>query len=173
MTLTAWFPIHKGKEIFTAKTDSGYVGCFATDKYLSFTKEFFDKPLAAANAARKLKKEVLTGKNVTTVKPVTHAVTKKKQTSKKPLKLTGSLYTVEQRESMPLLSFQEVWVVTKGDEYVRDCLNQEKKILASFTKDREKAKRFKDHEGAARIVRVLKGTLGPGFDLKRFYIRLD
>ena len=47
------------KEIFTAKTDKGFVGCFRTDKGVFFTSEVFTKALMAANAARKLKKELV------------------------------------------------------------------------------------------------------------------
>ena len=52
-------------------------------------------------------------------------------------------------------------------------LNQKKKQLVAFTSDREKAKRFKSHEEACRIMRTLKGVVGPGFNLTRFYIKLD
>jgi len=73
---------------------------------------------------------------------------------------------------MPLLSFQEVWVIVRGEEYVSDCLNKEKKKLVSFTSERDKAKYFADHEKAKMTMRVLKGVVGPGFDLKRFFIQL-
>jgi len=74
---------------------------------------------------------------------------------------------------MPLLSFKEVWILSRGDEYVLDCLNKEKKLLCSYTSDKQKAKRFKDYEEAARIGRVLKSSVGPGFDCSRFWLRLD
>ena len=56
MSFTAWFPSIENKEFFTAKTDSGYIGCIKTDKCIVLTKEVYDKPLVAANAARKLNK---------------------------------------------------------------------------------------------------------------------
>ena len=46
------------KKIFTAKTDYGFVGCCRIDQGIVFTAESFPKALAAANAARKLKKEL-------------------------------------------------------------------------------------------------------------------
>ena len=170
---TAWFPSTEGKDVFTAKTDSGYVGCVRTNECLVMTVDFFEKPLAAANAARKLKKQINTNSSLTTVQQETKKQIKFKQKAKTPLKLTGRLYTTEQAEAMPLLRFQEVWVITHGDEFVSDCLNVEKKRLVSFTKDREKAKRFKDHEDAKRVMRTLKSVVGPGFDLLRYFIRVD
>jgi hypothetical protein len=65
-----------------------------------------------------------------------------------------------------------LWVIVRGEEYVSDCLNKEKKKLVSFTSERESAKYFVDHEKAKMTMRVLKGVVGPGFDLKRFFIQL-
>lgn len=172
MTFTVEFP-KTDKDVFTAKVDGRYVGCFQTDNSLTMTTEFYEKPLAAANAARKLKKEMSfagSGKAVTTV------IKKQKKTktkTKKSVKLTGRLYTADEVTALPLLSFQEVWIVTRGEEYVRDCLNQEKKQLVSMTKDKEKAKRFKSHEDALRAARVLKGCVGPGFSITRYWINLN
>ena len=54
--ITVWLPEDEAREVFTAKTDSGYVGCVKTDKCMIMTKEYYDKPLVAANAARRLNK---------------------------------------------------------------------------------------------------------------------
>tara|TARA_R100001509_G_scaffold124934_1_gene78487 strand:- start:611 stop:1129 length:519 start_codon:yes stop_codon:yes gene_type:complete len=169
--LTVWLPDSKGKEVYTAKTDSGYVGCVETNECFLMTNKFFDKPLEAANAARKLKKQMKDKGSLTPVvkvKPV-----KSKTKLKSHVKLTGCLYTQYDIEAMPLLSFQEIWVITHPEGYVRDCLNKKKRQLVAYTPDREKAKRFKDHEEASRIMRTLKGVVGPGFNLNRFYIKTE
>ncbi len=169
---TVWIPEAKGKDVFTAKSDSGYVGCVRTPEYTLLTSEVFEKPLVAANAARKLKKSFGVPSKDKEGKKVKYVAPKKTKT-KSRVKLAGKLYSNDEREAMPLLSFQEVWVISRGDEYVLDCLNKEKKILCSYTKDKQKAKRFKDYEAALRVSKVLKGSVGPGFDTTRFWLRLD
>ncbi len=170
--ITVWLPENEKRDVFTAKTDSGYVGCVRTDKCMIMTKEYFDKPLVAANAARKLNKTLKeTGLIQETVKVKTEKF--KKTESKSGCKLTGRLYTDEQRSNMPLLSFREVWVISREDEYVLDCLNVKKKLLCSYTKNREKAKRFKDFEEAQRISRTLKGVCGPGFSISRYWLKVS
>tara|TARA_Y100000361_G_scaffold145765_2_gene155412 strand:- start:100 stop:618 length:519 start_codon:yes stop_codon:yes gene_type:complete len=169
--LTVWLPESNGKEVFTAKTDSGYVGCVQTNECFLMTTKFFDKPLEAANAARRLKKQMKEKGSLTATVQV--KTVKDKTKLKSHVKLTGRLYTQYDTEAMPLLSFQEIWVLTHPKGYVYDCLNQKKKQLVAFTSDREKAKRFKSHEEACRIMRTLKGVVGPGFNLTRFYIKLD
>ena len=54
--ITVWLPEDEAREVFTAKTDSGYVGCVKTDGCMIMTTEHYAKPLIAANAARKLNK---------------------------------------------------------------------------------------------------------------------
>ena len=170
--ITVWLPENEKRDVFTAKTDSGYVGCVKTDKCTIMTKEHYDKPLVAANAARKLNKTLReSGLIQETVKVKTEKL--RKTDTKLECKLTGRLYTDEQRSSMPLLSFREVWIVTRNDEYVLDCLNTDKKLLCSYTKDKQKAKRFKDFEEAQRISRTLKGVCGPGFDISRYWLKLS
>ena len=71
---------------------------------------------------------------------------------------------------MPLLKFQEVWVITKGDTYVRDYLDKQKQSLVTYTTERGKAKIYKDHEEAKMNMRVLKNLIGPGFNLMRFFV---
>jgi hypothetical protein len=170
--VTIWLPENENREVFTAKTDSGYVGCVKMDKCTIMTREFFEKPLVAANAARKLSKTLKeNGLVKETVKVKTQKV---KETKPKTLgKLTGKLFTDEQRCNMPLLSFQEVWVVTRENEYVLDCLNTEKKLLCSYTDDRQAAKRFKDYEEARRVSTTLKGVVGPGFNISRYWLKVS
>jgi len=173
MTLTIWLPSTEGRDVFTAKTDSGYLGCFKSQDYLVMTPNFFTKPLEAANAARRLKKKMQSSSTIKAVTKVTKKSSKIKQNNKRQVKLTGRLYTVEETQKMPLLRFQEIWVVTHGDDYVADCLNTEKKQLVSFTPNKEKAKKFKDHEEAKRAMNTLKGVVGPGFNLMRYWVRVD
>jgi|TARA_X000001036_G_scaffold98939_3_gene91944 hypothetical protein len=172
MSFTAWFPSIENKEFFTAKTDSGYIGCIKTDKCIVLTKEVYDKPLVAANAARKLNKTLKQDGAIKEVKKVQTA-TNKKTNNQSKVKLSGKLYTEEERNNMPLLSLKEVWVVTRHGEFVEDCLNQEKKLLCSYTKHRQKAKRFKSHEEALRTARTLKSVIGPGFDISRYWLKLS
>jgi hypothetical protein len=162
------------KEIFTAKTDDGFVGCFRTDKGIFFTSEAFASALPAANAARRLKKEVVVKEKVkVTVKQSKPKSKKSSFKSKTKVKFPSRLYVSEEVEQMPLLSFREVWVITKGDEFVSDALNAEQKYLVKLDPKREKAKLFSCHEEAKRVMKVLKGTVGPGFDLKRFFVSYD
>ena len=177
------------KEIFTAKTDLGFVGCCRIDQGIVFTSEVFPKALVAANAARRLKKELNTGTKPTlkAVSEVTKKPTasKKNQKSVKPLKQKGTkrskksltyactLYTAEEIETMPLLSFREVWVITRYGDYVSDALNHEKKRLVAYCGTKESAKPYGCHEEAKRVMRTLKGVVGPGFNLQRFFVRID
>ena len=73
----------------------------------------FDKPLVAANAARKLQKNFCAPEVAKEGKKVKYVTTKKTNT-KSTVKLTGKLYSNDEREAMPLLSFQEVWVILVG-----------------------------------------------------------
>lgn len=158
------------KTIFTAKTENGFVGCVRKDEYICLTASVYDSVLKAANGARSLEKKLRDNKVV-----VTPAKDKKIQittkTKKKKVSYSEKLYTLTETQAMPLLSFQEVWVIIKGDEYVSDCLNNSKKRLVAYTRDKDKAKYFTDHEKAKMTMRVLKGVVGPGFDLKRFFIQ--
>lgn len=163
------------KEIFTAKTDDGFVGCFRLENGIFFTAEVFSKALPAANAARKLKKELGTKEALVKKSAVVKsAKAKKSKKLLKPLGLGGKLYSLDETSDMPLLSFKEVWIIKRYEnEFVSDALNQEKKKLVAYSADKENALRFDCHEEAKRIMRVLKGTVGPGFNLQRFFIRVD
>ena len=173
MNLNLWAPENEGKEVFTAKTEKGYVGCVKTEQCLLMTIKFFDKPLQAANAARRLKKQLKEKGSLSlpAVTTTTKKAVKNKTKLKSQVKLTGRLYTQPDIEAMPLLSFQEVWVLTHPKGYVSDSLNKEKKRLVAFTNERDKAQRFHDHEEAKRMMRILKGVVGPGFNLLRFYVK--
>ena len=178
------------KEIFTAKSDHGFVGCCRIEQGIAFTAESFPKALAAANAARKLKKELSTSSKQTVVEspsvkkqptaPKTPAVTvtapkhkKKKAAKKHKNTYVGTLYTSDEVEKMPLLCFQEIWVITHYDDYVSDALNADKKRLVAYCKVKEQAKTFRNHEDAKKIMLTLKATVGPGFNLQRFFVRTD
>jgi len=169
MPTTIFLPLDDSKEFFTAKTDSGYVGCYRSTEAIVITTDVFDKPLPAANAARRMKKKIETKTKIQTVKKVTQTKTVTIKKSKNPVKLQTKLFTAAQAETMPLLKFREVWVITHKDEFVSDCMNAEKKRLVAFTKEKERAKRFYDHEIAKRSMRTLKGVVGPGFGLIRFF----
>ena len=160
------------KPIFTARTeDNLYVGCFRVDDGMFITAESFDSALPAANAARKLlKKFTLTKKFESNFKQNKKKNKNSSMKNKKQLRYRGRLFTSDEVDRMPLLKFREVWVIIKGDEFVSDALNQEKKKLVEFVPTRENARFFTCHEEAKRIMRVLKSTVGPGFDLKRFFI---
>jgi hypothetical protein len=162
------------KDVFTAKTDKGYVGCIRTQVCFYFTTEVFSNALQAANAARKLRKNLSTQKETpNAVKPKTLTKSKKSgEKLKKTVVYPDRLYTQAEVEAMPLLRFREVWIILHGDEYVADCLNYEKKELVKYAKDQKKAKLFACHEGAKNTMRTLRGVIGPGFDLRRLFIRV-
>lgn len=178
------------KEIFTAKSDHGFVGCCRIEQGIAFTAESFPKALAAANAARRLKKELNASSKQAVVAsqstkkqptaPKTPAVTvtapkhkKKKKAKKDKSSYVGTLYTSDEVEKMPLLRFQEIWVITHYGDYVSDALNKDRKRLVAYCQVKEQAKPFKNHEDAKRIMRTLKATVGPGFNLQRFFVRTD
>jgi len=160
-------PVDKKKEIFTAKVDGSYVGCVRTEEYVCFTLEKFDTALKAANKARNLQRNLKT-KSENKISSITVKTTSEK--TEKKVAYTQKLYTLAETEAMPLLRFQEVWVITRENLYVRDCLDQKNKRLVRYTPDKEKAKHYSDHEEAKMTMRVLKGVVGPGFDLKRFFV---
>lgn len=159
------------KEIFTAKTDDGYVGCFRLDKGIFFTSDFYTSALTAANAARKLKKNLVQEDKIKVTVKTKQTKTKKSSLKKRNnVKYPWRLFTSDEVDRMPLLRFREVWIIIKGDEFVSDALNKEKKKIVELTRKKDQAKIFDCHEEAKRIMRVLKSTVGPGFDLKRFFI---
>ena len=166
---TLSFKIDDRKEIFTAKTDAGYVGCVKEANYVCFTVEVFDSALKAANKARSLQKE-LRGKNGEKTKSLNTNVKKASKKPKKKVACSQKLYTLAETEAMPLLRFQEVWVITRENLYVLDCLDKENKRLVRYTPNKDKAKYYNDHEEAKMTMRVLKSVVGPGFDLMRFFV---
>lgn len=163
----------KGKEVFTAKTENGYVGCVRMTGGVCFTVDVFSSALEAANKARSLKRllEQPAAQECKETKKNTEEIKKcvVKKTVKK-VALRSRLYTLDETKAMPLLRFQEVWVIIKDSMYVSDCLDKERRNLVSYTSNKEKALYFTCHEKAKMTMRVLKGTIGPGFDLKRFFI---
>lgn len=163
----------KDKEVFTAKTEEGYVGCVRLASGVCFTEVVYQSALEAANKARNLKRLLETPKTqeCKETKKKTEE-TKKcvvKKTNKKVV-FKSRLYTLDETKAMPLLRFQEVWVIIKDSMYVSDCLDAERRNLVSYTSSKDKALYFTCHEKAKSMMRVLKGVVGPGFDLKRFFI---
>jgi len=172
-------PLDSKKEVFTAKCDGGYLGCIRIDDIIAITSDKYDKPLQAANAARKLKKQVSKIDSTTYVeaensvkKEVVKALNKSPD-SKRSLVLSLELYTHEEMQALSHLHWKEVWLITKEGEFVSDCLNKQAKRLVAFTGESKKAKRFEDHEDAKRTMRILKGVVGPGFGLVRQYAKVQ
>jgi len=173
----------QGREIFTAKVNGFYVGCVRFEHGICITEDLCDTGLAAANKARHLKKqlfkyesvvlktEMLKKKDNTHVNTQIYKRTRKPTTRNKKVSCYRDLYTFAETKEMPLLKFKEVWVVTKGNSFVSDCLNSRTKKLVTLTPQKNKAKYFYSHEEARNIMNVLKDTVGPGFNLKRFFIK--
>jgi hypothetical protein len=165
-------PTEAAKDVFTAKTDQGYVGCVQADVCFYFTAEVFTSALQAANAARKLRKEISVkwGKD-TEEEPKTLTKSKKgSKKTKKKVRYLNRLYTQAEVETMPLLRFREVWIILRDGAYVSDCLNFEKKELVNYSKNVEGAKLFSRHEDAKSIMKTLQGVIGPRFKLMRMYV---
>ena len=137
------------------------------------TVEVYSSALEAANKARSLKRQLELPKAQECKETKKNAEETKKCVVKKTVKkvaLGSRLYTLDETKVMPLLRFQEVWVIIKDSMYVSDCLDTERRNLVSYTSNRDKALYFTCHEKAKNTMRVLKGVVGPGFDLKRFFI---
>jgi hypothetical protein len=163
----------RDKDIFTAKTEEGYVGCVRMSAGVCLTIEVFSSALEAANKARSLKRQLELPKpqECRETQKKTEEIKKcvVKKTNKK-VAFKSVLYTFDETKVMPLLRFQEVWVIIKDSMYVSDCLDKERRNLVSYTSDKEEALHFTCHEKAKMTMRVLKGAIGPGFDLKRFFV---
>lgn len=163
-------PAEVTKEIFTAKAGGEYVGCVRMVDYICFTAETFDSALKAANKARNLKR-LLSQQNGT--QPEKKSVPTKSPSIKVKKKVVyhQRLFSLPEIKVMPLLRFKEVWVILKGNQYVSDCLNKKEKKLVSYSAERSEAKLFKYHDEAKSMITTLKGVLGPGFELARFFIQ--
>lgn len=169
MTSTIQMPEDTSKEVFTAKSDEGYLGCCRANDLIHITSEVYKTPLMAANAARKLKKNLTTERDKAPAK----AESLPKRKKKPSVKLSAELYTTEQVQAMPLLKFNEVWVITKGYDYVSDCINKETKKIVEYSPNRSEAKCFADHVTAKRAMTTLKGVVGPGFGLLRYFVKTE
>ena len=168
-------PATPAKDVFTAKTEKGYVGCVRTELCCFFTLESFSNALQAANAARSLRKKLTAPQASPNLSSFAKSTKLKKSSgrSKKPVTWQNRLYTLAEVETMPLLRFKEVWIILHRDEYVADCLNYEKKQLVTYTPAKNKARLFSCHEEAKSTMRTLRGVVGPGFDLMRMFIQLQ
>jgi len=162
-------PAEVTKEIFTAKTGEKYVGCVRMVDYICFTAETFDSALKAANKARNLKR-LLSQQSGTQPQKKSVPTEGSSVKVKKKVVYHQRLFSLPEIEVMPLLRFKEVWVILKDNQYVSDCLNKEEKKLVSYSAKRSEAKLFKYHDDAKSMVTTLKGVLGPGFELTRFFI---
>ena len=167
-------PAAPTKDVFTAKTEKGYVGCVRTELCWFFTLESFSNALQAANAARSLRKKLTAPQASPNLSSFAKSTKLKKSSgrSKKPVTWQNRLYTLAEVETMPLLRFKEVWIILHGGEYVADCLNHEKKQLVKYTSSKDKARLFPCHEAAKSTMRTLRGVVGPGFDLMRMFIQV-
>ncbi len=173
----------KDREIFTAKVNGSYVGCVRFEYGICIAEDLCDTGLAAANKARHMKKqlfkyesvmsktETLKEKDNTCVTTQIHKRTRKPITRNNKVSCYRDLYTFAETKEMPLLKFKEVWVVTQGNSFVSDCLNSRTKKLVTLSPHKNKAKYFYSHEEAKNIMNVLKDTVGPGFNLQRFFIK--
>lgn len=165
--LNANILVDQNKTVWTTKVEGGYVGCVKTNNYVCFTVEIFDSALKAANRARNLEKNLKNNNTEDNIKNIKISGKTKKNKVTYPRKL----YTLGETQTMPLLRFQEVWVITKDDSFVSNCLDQKNKTLVTYTKSREEAKFYKDHEIAKMNMRTLKNVVGPGFNLMRLFIK--
>jgi hypothetical protein len=166
------FPLTEIKEIFTAKTDGGYVGCIGTPLCIHITVDLFDNALKAANAARALNKQ-LNKKRLWSKSPENNCPKKTKKSSRSHKKQVGwqnRFYTLAEVENMPLLRFKEIWVILKDNKYVYDSLNHKEKKLFSLTPSSSQAQYFTSHETARCTMLTLRGVVGPGFKLMRMFI---
>lgn len=142
--------------------------------YVALTLKEYPSALQAANAARSLQRSL----RLTTNEPKQKTERPKpKQTRSKATKskiaYSSRVFTTVEAEAMPHLRFREVWLVTRGVEYVADCLNTDKKKLVEYTDDRHQACRYPSHEEAKSIMYTLRSVVGPGFDLSRMFVEND
>jgi len=155
------------KIVFTLKTQEGFYGCVKSIDKIYLTSEISATPFQAANKARSLQKSLKTkDKSKTLNKPI--EVTSKK--TKNQVNYSWKCHTFLETQHMPLLKFQEVWVITKSNTYVREYLDKQSQNLVAYTTERDKAKIYVDHEEAKLNMKVLKNLIGPGFDLMRFFV---
>lgn len=156
------------KPLQVIKLASGYHGVvLCEDKGAVLVSECgYHSPLVAANAARKhAKEEGIQPALSVTIKPSAKVVKSPKLASK------SRLLTEDEMAHYDKLRFREVWVlVDKDGRYVRDSLNKEKGILATYTEDRDKAQVFRTYEQAALTIQTFKAVyLGP-HQVRRFFI---
>ena len=53
--ITVWLPQDEKRDVFTAKTDSGYVGCVKTDGCMIMTTEHYAQTLSRCKRCEKTK----------------------------------------------------------------------------------------------------------------------
>ena len=157
--------LNKDKNIYALKTPNGCLGVVSNGETLYFTSEFFDSPLKAANAARRLKKE--NGISTKTKKLQSSSVTKSTTTIAK----ISKLYTLAEMGYGPTkLKFKEVWLLMgPNGSFVSETLNKEEKAVVRYEKNKDKAKRYKSYEEASLDLKVLDNVVRKGHSLIRFF----
>lgn len=161
------YDANPSKLVFTLKGEGGFYGCVKLSNKIQLTSEMFPTPFQAANKARNLQRTLKDKDKLQTItKPI--KVTSKK--SQNQVVCSRKFHTLRETEHMPLLKFQEVWVITKGDTFVKTYLDKQSQKLVTYTKFESEAKRYRDHDEAKLNMRVLKNLIGPGFDLRRFFL---
>ena len=161
------YDANPSKIVFTLRGEGGYYGCVKLNDQIHLTPEVFPTAFQAANKARNLQKNLKNKDKPQTLTKPTKVTSEK---VKKQVTYSRKFHTFRETQHMPLLKFQEVWVITKGDTYVREYLDKQKQNLVTYTTERNKAKIYKDHEEAKMNMRVLKNLIGPGFNLMRFFV---
>jgi len=155
------------KLVFTLRSEGGFYGCVKLSNKIQLTSEMFPTAFQAANKARNLQKTLKDKDKLQTItKPI--KVTSKK--SQNQVVCSRKFHTLRETEHMPLLKFQEVWVITKGDTFVKNYLDKQSQKLVTYTKFKDEAKLYRDHDEAKLNMKVLKNLIGPGFDLRRFFL---
>jgi len=157
--------LSKDKNIYALKTPSGCLGVVSNGETLYFTAEFFDSPLKAANAARKLKKEK--GISTKTKKLQNSSVVKNTTTIAKITKL----YTLAEMGYGPTkLKFREVWLLMgPSGSFVSETLNKTEKKVVKYEDNKDKAKRYRSYEEASLDLKVLDNVIKKGHSLIRFF----
>jgi hypothetical protein len=157
--------LNKDKDIYALKTPNGCLGVVSSGEALYFTPEFFDSPLKAANAARRLKKE----NKITSITKKIKNSTVIKNTTK--LAKTPKLYTLAEMGYSPTKrKFREVWLLLgPNGHYVSETLNKTNNTVVRYEKVKENAKRYKSYEEASLDLKVLDNVVRKGHSLVRFF----
>lgn len=175
--------IQEGKEIFTVKKGLVWYGVINAGNKLYMTECSFDTALQAANKARALKKANNIEATITKAPTIKKVEEPKPKTFKKPkitnskLKIDGcatELYGEEEMSSIAArtgLTFREVWVIKdrKTGNFLHKSLTD--KTVAEYCDQKEFAELYPSFEEAMNMVKTLNGVVGPGHELRRYWMR--